>query len=413
MRLVVALVLWGSLLLPLACGPNAAPLAGKDAESPDAAVDVALTPDAVATDTNVCSGSRHLRIDLGEVLTTQDGRTPALTFDVPPCARSFVITVHAAGAQHLTLAELSPPSGPALVPKAWLDLASSPMACVGACANRIVAQPGVAAFLFPNTPLVELRPGEHRVRAYAFERKGALEGDVPVKTALQLRVDLVLQTATEPQTLRLPVRLGLTGARDIHAGIAADHPRVKLALATLAQRLAPAGIVADPVTFHDVGDTHQVVRGIHGPDSDLARLFRAGADLPVGLPVFLVERIEVDAGRPPGSANLLGISGGIPGPPREVGCDRCGVALSLAPVSGHPDLLGPLMAHEISHFLGLFHTTEPPPDGGGAPVRDNLPDTPHDATANLLYWAVTEGSVQLSAQQRQVLRASPWLEAAD
>ncbi|MCA9581521.1 MAG: hypothetical protein KC416_06980, partial [Myxococcales bacterium] len=81
--------------------------------------------------------------------------------------------------------------------------------------------------------------------------------------------------------------------------------------------------------------------------------------------------------------------------------------------------LGPLLAHEIAHFLGLFHTTEP--DGR---VLEALSDTPVCGTdrdgdgdgflstmecdgagaGNLMFW--TAQGRELSAQQIDVLRRS-------
>ena len=68
------------------------------------------------------------------------------------------------------------------------------------------------------------------------------------------------------------------------------------------------------------------------------------------------------------------------------------------------------MAHELGHFLGLYHTRE---SGffGDQPITDEVPDTAEDvdgARDNLMYFA-TESSLQLTAQQGRVMRTNPWI----
>ena len=75
--------------------------------------------------------------------------------------------------------ELGPEHGISLVPKSWLAISGSPMRCQDLCVNRIVAQSGVASFLFPNTPLVTVKPGRYRLRLYAFERGAGPGSSVP------------------------------------------------------------------------------------------------------------------------------------------------------------------------------------------------------------------------------------------
>lgn len=81
-----------------------------------------------------------------------------------------------------------------------------------------------------------------------------------------------------------------------------------------------------------------------------------------------------------GVGGALGIAGGIPGPPFPT--TRSGVAISLVVSAGGDGtfsdaevrLLGETIAHESTHFTGLFH----PVDFRGSAVidQDPLPDTP-------------------------------------
>ncbi len=364
-----------------------------------------------ASDQTQACEAGHVVLDLGTAITEKEGLSTAVDFELPACVRAFVITLSGDGAYHYILSELTPVGGLSLVPKAWLQISSSPMACVTTCANRILAQPAQASFLFPNTPLVDVAPGPHRLRVFAFKRKDAANGaHIPVATEVKVRVDVVLGP-DKGQELHLPLNICTTGASGITAKTAATHSRVIAALASLKTLLAPAKIVAEPVRYFDVPPSHRFINSIQGPQSDLAKLFRSGKGLPVGVNLFLVESIDIHAGGPPGSGLIPGLSGGVPGPPGQTGCDRCGVAVSLAKPPSQADLLGTLMAHEVAHYLGLLHSTEMP-DDGGASLHDNLPDTEKDADDNLMFWAVTEKNALLTAQQSVVLRSSPWLQEA-
>lgn len=91
---------------------------------------------------------------------------------------------------------------------------------------------------------------------------------------------------------------------------------------------------------------------------------------------FIQDYLEADG--------TLGEAGGIPGPLRS-GVDEAGVIVSLDAhlfVDGTLDteLLGEVMAHEIGHQLGLFHTTES--DGARTEALVDTPECPADADAN-------------------------------
>lgn len=86
--------------------------------------------------------------------------------------------------------------------------------------------------------------------------------------------------------------------------------------------------------------------------------------------VVVVEEIE-------GTAGLLGYAGSIPGPLLPTGLSAVAVSSTLAAgpdgVFSEPeiDLLGETMAHEVGHYLGLFHPVE-----SNLLKWDSLDDTP-------------------------------------
>jgi hypothetical protein len=148
---------------------------------------------------------------------------------------------------------------------------------------------------------------------------------------------------------------------------------------------------------------------------ELPHLFRLSAGAHnTAINLFFVSDI---ASRTPG-AEPEALSGGIPGPLGMHGTGASGIAISTDMMAGSPAMLGRTLAHEIAHYLGLFHTSEA--DGR---VYEPLSDTPECrldrdsdgdgrlsiadcqgfGAENLMFWAKTTGT-ELSAEQRAVLR---------
>jgi hypothetical protein len=153
--------------------------------------------------------------------------------------------------------------------------------------------------------------------------------------------------------------------------------------------------------------------------AELPFLFRLSAGAAnTAINVFFVG----DIAPRPGDGEPNALSGGIPGPPGMHGTGGSGIVIAADMMAGNPRALGRTLAHELAHYLGLFH----PSESNGC-VRENLDDTPactaeqdragdglsvedceeHGAD-NLMFWARTDGEL-LTEQQRAVLRASPLL----
>jgi hypothetical protein len=188
------------------------------------------------------------------------------------------------------------------------------------------------------------------------------------------------------------------------------------------RQIAVRGALPMRGTYFDRGDAAQGFALLHvrfGSYVELPGLFQLSAGAAnSAINLFLLDDIEpLMADREPEAE-----AGGIPGPPAMHGTSGSGIAVATAMMVADPKSFGRTLAHEIGHYLGLFHVSEA--DGS---VLDNLDDTAECRSAqdserngldradceghgadNLMFWAKTSGTV-LSERQRAVLRANPIL----
>ena len=157
------------------------------------------------------------------------------------------------------------------------------------------------------------------------------------------------------------------------------------------------------VTLGDVCQTETV--------GDVARRLSRIDPPRFGLLVELPELFALSAGARGGAVHVflvdqsddlsLGISGGLPGPPGMHGTGSSGVVMSVS-LFDDGQQLGRALAHELGHYLGLFHPRE-----SDDVTLDPLGDTPN-APTNLMFLSAS-GGADLTESQRDVIRTSPLL----
>jgi hypothetical protein len=277
--------------------------------------------------------------------------------------------------------------------------------------------------------------GAGRYRVHAVTR--------PEPVASTGTLDLEVYLATDPSSVLST------------AAVAADHPHTQRWVSSIAHYLAKGGLCLGTVTFHDLpqwakeryapGGTVDLADYFEGagPCSTVNQLFATAAIPARAVHLFVADDL-VDSLTT--NSHVVGLDGSIPGPSGFPGTVYGGAVLGLLDMFGEgtctssaPDLsrcgtdvLAYIAAHEIGHWLGLFHTSE---QGGDFfdPVSDTArcpcaacgtgcgADTSfvlNSACAvsetcgggrNLMFWNLDErrSTGELSRDQGQILRLNP------
>lgn len=378
-------------------GPDAAP-ADADA-SPDASL-----PDAAGPTNGVTLGT--------VALDPTSGLSQLLSFTVPTDAVSFAITAVGGSGIRFAVEDLRAPDNQVLMPAGWSDNFQNAggQFCL-TCLNRGSVAEAASATMVPMAPTLSVAPGG----TYSFQIFGytqtLLGGFFPQNTPSGDPVSVSVGWKTAPSAVLpatgiIDLNLHFTGSDGLNAGGAPFDTRIKQAMTDFAALYAQAGITIGRVTYRDIDPMFQVIDGYLGPDNDFELAARQTQGAEPGVNLIFVRDI-VDSTIGPGAV-ILGISGGIPGPIGLTGSGRSAVIVDGSPpaIAG-PNALGLTMAHEVGHFLGLYHSTEN--SQGFQKIHDPIPDTPEDDASNLMYFMGGSLTGTLSPQQSAVMRGNPWI----
>jgi hypothetical protein len=318
---------------------------------------------------------------------------------LPPDTLSLTVMAESPGGALLSLG-VRDPAG------AWLVDARDPEASP----NRVLRGHGLVVALLPAaTAALPLAAGYHVAPALLEGGTAAATVSTWIKRGREGRQELplaVVVVGAAVEEAALDTALGEVGRIWRAAGIEVREPA----------RLRVEGTDSDGLTRVEV----DAALGNDSPmvAAALSLSARAPADT---LPLVVVGDVAV-AG--PGYS-IWALSGGIPVPPVN-GTGHSGVVVSGVLLQQDPLLAGQVMAHEMGHALGLFHTTEGELVGGSA-IHDQIDDTPacpagadrppgdgtlterecegHDA-GNLMFWTAARGATLLTPGQAAVARGS-------
>lgn len=283
----------------------------------------------------------------------------------------------------------------------------------------------VASMLVPNTTpdRVTFVPGIHH---WSVGPIPTASGDT---TSASLRLSALVKRARggAVTTARVDLNIFIVGISGLSAANADTNSKLQGALTRLDAILSPTGVTVGAVRYFDItgadATRYQVIDSADGIDSELSGLFRlSGSGAARGVNIFLVRSISGGSG---GGFRALGIAGGIPGPAGIHGTGHSGIVASFSDAvvgSGTTgaNVVGQIFAHEMGHYVGLFHSTEQArpcgagevpsdtnvcaPFGGG----DQLADTRRGDNGNLMYWSIVGSgtNTELSDGQGHVYRMS-------
>jgi hypothetical protein len=349
---------------------------------------------AFEPDVRLQRGSTSQTVELGELgqldLPSADGDSTQMLYLKPACGNELqVITLQDEGNQE--------------------ELFDLDEVLAGGSALNPVSNTGpLVPFLVPNNPELPRSPERLQVSFVMAD-----EGSVETLSASRSRRGNILD-------LNLFYVGG--GADTVTGGFHPGSPEIAALMGQLRMRYATLGITLGEVREHDVVGALRDQFGVLEVD-----LTRDEEGQLTGLDIPLLDQLfELSIGLEEGGLNLfliremgdvLGVSGGIPGALGVHGTAASGVAIALD-VTGMQ--LAPLvMLHEMSHQMGLFHTSE----FNGSSIEP-LADTPvcgvendrdgdgllmaaecrTEGGDNLMFWSGSGG--KLSRDQIEILRGS-------
>ena len=328
------------------------------------------------------------RIELGTLDTPAEG-TNRLEFDLPAGVDGFVLYAIDDDGLRVGVRRLTGPDGQVLV-----DLAADAGAVqragpyIGSATVVVPGSEAVSQPLVPGRYSLELGTYDPQI----FDQLIGMDGNLE-------RVGLVYRRAGMQGGL-IDINLHFSPGSGLKAETAASDPYVQQTIDRLRGLYRQgAGVSIGSVRFFNLGKDQDTV-----PDGPAARaICKAFAVAGAGQAVNLM--IVQDL------AFAAGFAGGVGSPPGIYGLPGSCVVLAKQATANN---MGVVAAHELGHFLGLWHTTEI--DGGTDPLGDT-PECPAQTEVkqcpdyrNLMFPRFpTSDPLLLSAAQRTVVRANPVL----
>jgi len=337
------------------------------------------------------------RVDLGS-FTTDTGFGADVPVEVPEDAVSSLVYCGPYGYDTLATAEkVTAPDGSVVFD--LTDPEATPF--------RIGVQDDFLPMLLPVSPDLPLVPGAYTWRVY-------VDSAAPVT----ISCGVMFRTSEPAAAQKVDVHLifvGVEAESGLNATAADENAVLTAALERVDQLWSAAGLSIGTVTYEDFGGDVDTYNSVDG-DREFGDLLRTANndDAPV-IPVFLVSAITDDDG-----ATILGLAAGPPGAAATGGNSKGGAVVTVGSVvDGDSDTFARILAHELLHFMGLFHPIAK--DGSETDPIGDTPSCTNDADGNgtysseecagagaenLMWWAASSSATDLTADQAWVVNRS-------
>ena len=379
--------------------------------------DAGPAADAAGTDpveTGLAGDSALDLIEIGWVtVDPTTGQSDLLAINAPDDIVSFTITVTGAPAINYAVHNLTAPDGTDYVYGNWYQNPGNPAGpqmCAN-CVNRVSSSQAAMAAIVPIAPSVAVLPGSYTFQVIAWEQgsTGGMFGQptfTPTGGDVWVEVWVKRASAGLPDDGVLDLNLFFTGGDTITAESAQTNQTIQDALVLFEGIYESIGVSIGTITYTDIDPAFQVVEGIFGEGNDFEVVAALTEDAPPGVNLIFCRELVDNSSPLSAFGVILGVSGGIPGPVGTQGTGRSAVIVDTSvPAAAGSAPVGFTMAHEVGHYLGLFHSSEIPFAG----LHDPIADTANNDTSNLMFYEATGQGTTLTFDQGRVVRGNPWV----
>jgi hypothetical protein len=324
----------------------------------------------------------------------------AIDYEIAQDTTSYMITPMARDARRIRPRQISLPDGTSISFRGDNEFQTVPSQLFGFI-NPII------------TPVIDVFAGQLQSGAHTLE----------VRTESEDLCYYVLEENTPGTTIDFNVYL--VGVPGLDASNAASDPNMQETLEWFDNIYAQAGIQLDDVDFHDItgddAEAFQIVR----TEGDLQHLVSlsqkpdGGYDDVLSANIFFVRSMQIGGG---GGGGAIGVSQGLPGAAGLHGTPSSGVIFTSeymgqqfqdrdGSVVDGDKFTGIVLAHEVGHYLGLFHTSEQfgqgfDPLDDTPECRSNFPNGCPDID-NLMFPLAGPSHTELTAGQIHTIKANP------
>lgn len=338
-----------------------------------------------------------VREELGS-FTTDTGSGADVPFEAPTDAYSALITCGPYGYDTLATAEsITDPTGAMIYD--YNDEQGTAM--------RVATTDDLLPVLIPESPDLDIAAGNYTIRVF-------VSADSPTTISCSALYRIQEPTAGQMVDMHF-VFVGVDGeVPDLNGTAAVDNALLNETLTRVGQLWAGFGLSVGTVTYEDFAGDVETYNSVDGA-KEFGDLLRTNTSDERQVTIFMVSAITDDDG-----ATILGQAAGPPGAPATGGTSKSGAVVTVGYLAdGDTDTEARIIAHEVAHFMGLFHPTEK--DGSGHDPLSDTPECTTDTDGNgvystnecggqgadyLMWWAASETSTETSDDQAWIVQRS-------